>query len=257
MSWAYILSGLLALAIFVYLVIALLCRRSSDDCHGYLQLVFYIAVLVALAKPLGAYMRVSMKARRRWLNRWGAPIRAADLSPVAASICRRDCAGRNTRSRCFGSGLLGTLAVYALQRLQAVLPLNPANMGALSPDPRLTPRRAFATNTNWQGYGGRIDHELSHADARRSRCRTSCRRLPEWQLVALVRGFAAERADHRQFLGGPDPQHALRSSSAFNRLRSCPGESGHSADILAYPRFSARRVGRVRQSQGRRPTASP
>jgi len=81
MSWAYILSGLLALAIFVYLVIALLWRRSSDDCQRILQLVFYIAVLGRAGEAARAYMAVSMKARRRLLNRWGAADRAADLSP--------------------------------------------------------------------------------------------------------------------------------------------------------------------------------
>ena len=50
---------------------------------------------------------------------------------------------------------LGVLAVYALQRLQGVLPLNPAGHGRLSaPTRRSTPPISFVTNTNWQGYGG-------------------------------------------------------------------------------------------------------
>jgi K+-transporting ATPase ATPase A chain len=50
--------------------------------------------------------------------------------------------------------LLGLLAVYALQRLQGVLPLNPQAMGAVSPDSSFNTAVSFATNTNWQGYGG-------------------------------------------------------------------------------------------------------
>src|SRR5437764_6217315 len=50
--------------------------------------------------------------------------------------------------------LLGALVVYALQRLQGVLPLNPQGLGAVSPDSSFNTAVSFATNTNWQGYGG-------------------------------------------------------------------------------------------------------
>ncbi len=50
--------------------------------------------------------------------------------------------------------LMGLLAVYALQRLQAHLPLNPMNLGPLTPDSSFNTAISFATNTNWQGYGG-------------------------------------------------------------------------------------------------------
>jgi K+-transporting ATPase ATPase A chain len=50
--------------------------------------------------------------------------------------------------------LFGLLAVYGLQRLQALLPLNPAGMSAVSPDSSFNTAVSFITNTNWQGYGG-------------------------------------------------------------------------------------------------------
>ena len=50
--------------------------------------------------------------------------------------------------------LAGLLAVYLLQRLQGVLPLNPQALGAVSPDSSFNTAVSFATNTNWQGYGG-------------------------------------------------------------------------------------------------------
>ena len=50
--------------------------------------------------------------------------------------------------------VLGLLVVYALQRLQHVLPLNPQALGAVSPDSSFNTAVSFATNTNWQGYGG-------------------------------------------------------------------------------------------------------
>ena len=48
----------------------------------------------------------------------------------------------------------GLLVVYALQRLQGVLPLNPQGLGAVTPDSSFNTAVSFATNTNWQGYGG-------------------------------------------------------------------------------------------------------
>ena len=50
--------------------------------------------------------------------------------------------------------LLGLLVVYALQRLQGVLPLNPQELGAVAPDLAFNTAASFATNTNWQSYSG-------------------------------------------------------------------------------------------------------
>src|SRR6185312_15777377 len=50
--------------------------------------------------------------------------------------------------------LIGVLVLYAFQRLQQWLPVNPAHMGAVSPDSSLNTAVSFVTNTNWQGYSG-------------------------------------------------------------------------------------------------------
>ena len=52
--------------------------------------------------------------------------------------------------------LFGFLAVYALQRLQGVLPINPQGFGAVTPDSSFNTAVSFASNTNWQGYGGEV-----------------------------------------------------------------------------------------------------
>src|SRR5499433_3049821 len=52
--------------------------------------------------------------------------------------------------------LLGFLAVYLLQRLQGVLPLNPQGLGAVTPDSSFNTSISFVSNTNWQGYGGEV-----------------------------------------------------------------------------------------------------
>ena len=137
--------------------------------------------------------------------------------------------------------LAGLLVVYALQRLQGVLPLNPARASARSrPDSSFNTAVSFATNTNWQGYGGEttmsyltqmlgltVQNFVSAATGMAA-------------LVALIRGFARRSADdHRQLLGRPDA-HA-RSTSCC-RSRSC---SRSSWSRRAWSRPSARIQGRA------------
>ncbi len=61
--------------------------------------------------------------------------------------------------------LLGLLVVYGLQRLQGGLPLNPQGLGAVTPDSSFNTAVSFATNTNWQGYGGETTMSYLDADA--------------------------------------------------------------------------------------------
>ena len=65
--------------------------------------------------------------------------------------------------------LAGLLLLYALQRLQAVLPLNPQGMAAVAPDLAFNTAVSFVTNTNWQSYGGEKHDGLPRADGRAHR----------------------------------------------------------------------------------------
>jgi len=121
--------------------------------NGVLQLVFYLVVLLVLAKPLGAYMarvyegrRVALDRALGWLER--LIYRVSGISPKA------EMGWKTYALTMLIFNLAGILAVYALQRLQGVLPLNPAGLGAVSPDSSFNTAVSFATNTNWQGYGG-------------------------------------------------------------------------------------------------------
>ncbi|HTO46273.1 MAG TPA: potassium-transporting ATPase subunit KdpA [Burkholderiales bacterium] len=121
--------------------------------NGYLQLVFYVVVLLLLAKPLGTYMAHIYEGEPVWLNRIGAP-----FERLIYRLCGVDPA-QEMRWTQYALAtlvftLIGLLAVYALQRLQNYLPLNPADMAAVSPDSSFNTAVSFVTNTNWQGYGG-------------------------------------------------------------------------------------------------------
>ncbi|HVC11825.1 MAG TPA: potassium-transporting ATPase subunit KdpA, partial [Burkholderiales bacterium] len=99
--------------------------------NGYLQLAFYLVVLVALAKPLGAYMARVYEGQPTLLGRIGAPVerlvyRLGGVDPAEEMHWTRYALAVLWMS------VSSVLAVYALQRLQAHLPLNPAKMAAVS-----------------------------------------------------------------------------------------------------------------------------
>jgi K+-transporting ATPase ATPase A chain len=120
--------------------------------NGWLQLAIYLVVLLLLVKPLGAYM-AGLYAGDGAIVRWCAPFERR-----LYRLCRID----ETESMSWQRyalamlvfNLLGALAVYALQRLQPVLPWNPQQLGAVSADSAFNTAVSFVTNTNWQGYGG-------------------------------------------------------------------------------------------------------
>src|SRR5262249_1703208 len=110
-------------------------------------------VLIGLAKPLGAYMARIYEGQPAVLNRWGAPLERA-LYRVCGIDPEREMHWTQYAFSALAFNILGFLVVYALQRLQAVLPFNPPALSAVSPDSAFNTAVSFATNTNWQGYGG-------------------------------------------------------------------------------------------------------
>jgi len=123
--------------------------------NGYLQLGLYLVVLLALAKPLGGFMARVYMGQPSALDRV--------LGPLERLIYRL-CGVRATDEMGWKTyaiamllfNLCGFLAVYALQRLQGLLPFNPQGFGAVTPDSSFNTAVSFATNTNWQGYGGEV-----------------------------------------------------------------------------------------------------
>ncbi len=121
--------------------------------NGVFQLVLYVVVLLALAKPLGAYIARVYEGRPFGLNRILAPVERLiyRLSGVRPD---EEMDWRNYAVAMLLFNFAGLLVLYGLQRLQQFLPLNPHGLGAVSPDSSFNTAVSFATNTNWQGYGG-------------------------------------------------------------------------------------------------------
>ncbi|MBL8276179.1 MAG: potassium-transporting ATPase subunit KdpA [Pelomonas sp.] len=116
---------------------------------AWLQLGVFLVVLLALAWPLSRWIHAVVEGRIGWLSR--LEVRLLRLAGVQAD--REQGWLRYTLGLLVFNGL-GVLAVYALQRLQHLLPLNPQGLGAVSPDSAFNTAISFVTNTNWQGYGG-------------------------------------------------------------------------------------------------------
>lgn len=116
-------------------------------------LVVYLAVLLAIAPFLGRYIRIAMENGQSRLTAWGRPLERG-IYRLAGIDPRAEMGWKRYALAVLAFNILGIVAVYALQRLQGLLPLNPAGMGAVTPDSSLNTAISFVTNTNWQGYGG-------------------------------------------------------------------------------------------------------
>jgi K+-transporting ATPase ATPase A chain len=120
---------------------------------GILQIAVYLSVLILLAKPLGSYMAHVYEGERTFLHRILGPVervvyRLSGVDPAH----EMDWKVYAVAMLIFN--LLGLLVVYLLQRMQGFLPLNPQGMAAVTPDSSFNTAVSFASNTNWQGYGG-------------------------------------------------------------------------------------------------------
>ncbi|CAK0761474.1 K(+) transporting P-type ATPase subunit KdpA [Gammaproteobacteria bacterium] len=167
--------------------------------HSIFLLVFYLIVLLLIAKPLGEYIATVIE---------GKLILASQFSRSIEFSFYRLCGVRpqeemKWRSYLFSLllfNLFGFLAVYLLQRTQSWLPLNPQNFPNVSADSALNTAVSFVSNTNWQSYAGEstmsyltqtlglgVQNFLSAATGISV-------------AIALIRGFARRTAQH---IGNP------------------------------------------------------
>ena len=161
--------------------------------NGYLQLAFYVVVLIALAKPLGAYMAAIYEGKPAILNQLGAPLERLIYKLCGVTESEEMRWTRYALAALWFT-LFGLLAVYGLQRLQSYLPLNPAGMSAVSPDSSFNTAVSFITNTNWQGYGGESTMSYLTQMLALTVQNFVSAALGMSVLIALVRGLARQSA---------------------------------------------------------------
>jgi K+-transporting ATPase ATPase A chain len=121
--------------------------------NGYFQLALYLIALIGLGWPLGLYMARIYRDNIPVFMRWLRPVERG-LYRLCGVKPDDDMPWTRYAFAMIAFNLMGFLAVYALQRLQVWLPLNPEGLAAVTPDSSFNTAVSFATNTNWQGYGG-------------------------------------------------------------------------------------------------------
>jgi potassium-transporting ATPase potassium-binding subunit len=124
-----------------------------------LQVGVFVLLLIAAALPLGAYMARVYSGSARLAERVLGPVERL-FYRIAGVQPEHDMTWSAYARALLAFNLLGLLAVYGLQRAQALLPLNPAGLGAVSPELSWNTAVSFASNTNWQAYSG--ETTLSH-----------------------------------------------------------------------------------------------
>jgi K+-transporting ATPase ATPase A chain len=119
--------------------------------NGLLQILLYLLVILALAKPMGAYMAKVFAGERTWAHRVLRPVEVAIYR-----LCGVDETAEQHWTRYAGGvlvfSIVSLLFTYGVQRLQQWFPLNPQGLGNVGPDLAFNTAVSFTTNTNWQSY---------------------------------------------------------------------------------------------------------
>jgi potassium-transporting ATPase potassium-binding subunit len=121
--------------------------------NGWVQIAIYFGLIAVCVKPLGLYMAKVFEGERTLLS----PV----LGPVERVIYRICAVDEHEEQHwvtyavaMLAFSITGFVSLYALQRLQSVLPFNPQKLGAVGPDLAFNTSISFVTNTNWQSYVG-------------------------------------------------------------------------------------------------------
>jgi K+-transporting ATPase ATPase A chain len=119
----------------------------------FLMLSAFLGVSLLCVKPLGSYMADVMEGKPNLARRVGGPVEGL-LYRMSGVDVRDEMAWPQYAAALLLFNVLGAVIVYALQRLQFWLPLNPQHFPAVGPDSSFNTAVSFVTNTNWQSYSG-------------------------------------------------------------------------------------------------------
>jgi K+-transporting ATPase ATPase A chain len=120
---------------------------------GWVQILLYCAIVVALVRPLGGYMTRVFNGQRTFLSPVLQPVERGLYWLGGVSESREQHWVSYTIAMLFFH-IGGFLILYVLMRTQALLPFNPAGQSAVAEDLSFNTAASFITNTNWQNYGG-------------------------------------------------------------------------------------------------------
>ncbi len=158
-----------------------------------LEILVYLAIIVALTPILGAYMKRVFAGERTWLDPVLRPVERG-IYKVCGVDASRDQTWVDWTVTMLIVNAASLVVLYAMQRLQQFLPLNPNGFGAVSPDSSWNTAVSFTTNTNWQGYSGEstMSHFTQMAGLALHNFLSAATGIAI--AIAIIRGIAREKA---------------------------------------------------------------
>jgi len=127
--------------------------------NGWLQIALLFGLILLTARPLGVFTANVLDGKTGRLDRIFGPAERAFYRLLGPAALREQDWRAYAAAVLFFS-IVGFALLYAMQRLQAFLPFNPADQSAVSPDLAFNTAISFVSNTNWQSYGG--ETTMSH-----------------------------------------------------------------------------------------------
>ena len=191
----------------------------------------YLLVVLLCVKPMGLYISNVMEGRPIWPLRVGARAerliyRWSGVDPAA------EMGWKKYALALVLFNALGALAVYALQRLQVWLPLNPQQFPNVSPDSSFNTAVSFITNTNWQGYSGESTMSYLTQMAGLAVQNFLSAATGIVVAIALIRGLARHSAKTiGNFWVGYHPLHTLHPVAALDGARALSRLTGRRAEF--------------------------
>ena len=119
--------------------------------NGWLQFGIYSIVLFLTVRPVGTYLARVLEGERTWLDPVLRPVERL-IYKLCLVNAESEMNWRQYAFAMLGFTAVGVVFTYVIERLQALLPLNPQSIGAVGPDLAWNTAVSFATNTNWQFY---------------------------------------------------------------------------------------------------------
>ncbi|HLW76708.1 MAG TPA: potassium-transporting ATPase subunit KdpA, partial [Bryobacteraceae bacterium] len=160
---------------------------------GLLQIAVFFLLILAAAKPLGAFMARVFDGQRTFLH---PVLRWLEVSTYKAAGISEDTEQRWTAytASLLSFSIFGFLLTYAMQRAQGLLPFNPQHFGAANvpPDLAFNTAASFVTNTNWQAYSGEATMSYFVQMAALAVQNFASAAAGIAVAVALIRGFARQ-----------------------------------------------------------------
>ena len=216
---------------------------------GWAQIALVLALALGCAVPLSNFIADVYAGERNFLSPVIGPVERGFYRLAGVDPAREQGWFAYTMAM-LAFSIAGFLSLYAMQRLQNVLPLNPQGFDGVAPDLAFNTVDQLRHQHQLAELWRRDDDEPSHPDARPHRAQFRFRGdRPRDGLRAGARLCALLGDDGRQFLGRSDPRHALRPAADLDRRRACPGRARRAAD--AGRRRSTRRRSKARSRPSR------